>query len=171
MTPVRSTTRSTEDAAPPAGRRPWLGLAVLILPTLLVAVDINAVFLAMPKLSVDLGATGTQQLWIADGYGFMVAGFVRHPVGQRGRLLVTPSRSTDDAFRSDVTPAGAGVRVLPAAYVTDHVELAYASTVHGVQRDTVTTAHLVIGDHTGAASAYVGMTRGRGTTLNPVTGC
>ena len=76
MTPATSTTRSTEDAAPRAGRRAWLGLAVLILPTLLVAVDINAVFLAMPKLSVDLGATGTQQLWIADGYGFMVAGFV-----------------------------------------------------------------------------------------------
>jgi MFS transporter, DHA2 family, multidrug resistance protein len=70
----------TEDRAaqppPRAGRRTWLGLAVLILPTLLVAVDINAVFLAMPKLSIDLGATGTQQLWIADGYGFVVAGFV-----------------------------------------------------------------------------------------------
>ena len=55
----------------------------------------------------------------------------------------------------------AAVRVLPADYVTDHVELAYASTVHGVQGDTVTAAHLVIGDQTGAAAAYVGMTRGR----------
>jgi hypothetical protein len=41
------------------------------------------------------------------------------------------------------------------------VELAYASTVHGVQGDTVTAAHVVIGPQTGAASAYVGMTRGR----------
>jgi len=41
------------------------------------------------------------------------------------------------------------------------VELAYASTVHGVQGDSVTAAHLAIGDQTGAASAYVGMTRGR----------
>lgn len=71
--PVTST---AEAPLPRAGRRAWLGLAVLVLPTLLVAVDINAVFLAMPKLSVVLGATGTQQLWIADGYGFMVAGFV-----------------------------------------------------------------------------------------------
>src|SRR3712207_5870030 len=31
----------------------------------------------------------------------------------------------------------------------------------GVQGDTVTAAHLVVGEHTGAASAYVGMTRGR----------
>jgi exodeoxyribonuclease V alpha subunit len=41
------------------------------------------------------------------------------------------------------------------------VELAYASTAHGAQGDTVTAAHLVVGEHTGAASAYVGMTRGR----------
>jgi conjugative relaxase-like TrwC/TraI family protein len=74
-----------------------------------------------------------------------------------GQLHVTPA---SDLHR-DVTSAGAGGRVLPAWYVTDHVELAYASTVHGVQGDTVTTAHLVIGEHAGAASAYVGMTRGR----------
>jgi exodeoxyribonuclease V alpha subunit len=54
-----------------------------------------------------------------------------------------------------------GERVLPAGYVTSHVELAYASTAHGAQGDTVTAAHLVVGEHTGAASAYVGMTRGR----------
>lgn len=52
-------------------------------------------------------------------------------------------------------------RVLPAGYVREHVELAYATTVHGVQGDTVPTAHLLLGEHTGAASAYVGMTRGR----------
>jgi integrase len=51
--------------------------------------------------------------------------------------------------------------MLPADYVTAHVELAYASTAHGAQGDTVSAAHLVIGEHTGAASAYVGMTRGR----------
>jgi hypothetical protein len=60
-----------------------------------------------------------------------------------------------------VTPARSGQRVLPAEYVSAHVELAYASTAHGVQGDTVTAAHVVIGEHTGAASAYVGMTRGR----------
>ncbi|MGR7023995.1 MobF family relaxase [Geodermatophilus sp. URMC 62] len=60
-----------------------------------------------------------------------------------------------------VTPARAGERVLPAGYVTSHVELAYASTAHGAQGDTVSTGHLVVGEHTGAAAAYVGMTRGR----------
>jgi hypothetical protein len=55
----------------------------------------------------------------------------------------------------------AGERGLPASYVHEHVELAYASTVHGAQGETVDRAHLLIGDATGAAAAYVGMTRGR----------
>ncbi|MEO6144610.1 MAG: AAA family ATPase, partial [Dermatophilaceae bacterium] len=56
---------------------------------------------------------------------------------------------------------GRGERFLPAAYVKDHLELAYATTVYGAQGHTVTHAHLLVGEHTGAAAAYVGMTRGR----------
>lgn len=56
--------------------------------------------------------------------------------------------------------AGAPVMV-PAGYAKQFLELAYATTIHGAQGDTVTTAHLSLGDHTGAASAYVAMTRGR----------
>jgi hypothetical protein len=82
-------------------------------------------------------------------------------VGRRGGLLVTAGTAISDSPPGDATPTDAAVRVLPAAYVTDQVELAYASTVHGVQGDTVPAAHVVIGDQTGAASAYVGMTRGR----------
>jgi exodeoxyribonuclease V alpha subunit len=93
-------------------------------------------------------------------------------VGRHGALVVTPA----DAAPADVTP-GAGSpsgrgsfsvtpdsqqhRVLPHDYVREHVELAYASTAHGVQGETVTVAHVVVGEQTGAASAYVGMTRGR----------
>ena len=54
-----------------------------------------------------------------------------------------------------------GDRTLPAGYVREHVELAYAATVHGVQGETAASAHLLLGEHTSAASAYVGMTRGR----------
>ncbi|MFC4531112.1 MFS transporter [Sphaerisporangium dianthi] len=56
--------------------RAWLGLVVLALPTFFVAIDTTALLLALPRLSADLGATGVQQLWISDGYGFMVAGLV-----------------------------------------------------------------------------------------------
>lgn len=64
-----------------------------------------------------------------------------------------------------VTPAGSntatGERELTPAYVREHVELAYATTTHGVQGDTLTASHVAIGDTTSAANAYVGMTRGR----------
>jgi hypothetical protein len=52
-------------------------------------------------------------------------------------------------------------RVLSAEYANRFVELAYATTVHGAQGETVDRAHVVIGDTTGAAAAYVAMTRGR----------
>ena len=54
-----------------------------------------------------------------------------------------------------------GDRTLPATYVHEHVELAYATTIHGAQGETVDRAHLLVGETTGAAAAYVGMTRGR----------
>ncbi|GAB3162963.1 MFS transporter [Amycolatopsis stemonae] len=78
----------------PAGRREWLGLTVLVLPTLLVAMDMTSLFLALPQLSADLGASATEQLWITDSYGFVVAGFVitmgtlGDRIGRRRLLLV-----------------------------------------------------------------------------------
>ena len=53
------------------------------------------------------------------------------------------------------------LRTLPAGYAREHVELAYATTVYGAQGETTSTGHLMLGEHTSAASAYVAMTRGR----------
>ncbi|NIK61394.1 AAA family ATPase [Kribbella shirazensis] len=50
---------------------------------------------------------------------------------------------------------------LPAAYVQESVELAYATTAHRAQGTTVDTAHLLVTDHLTRALMYVGMTRGR----------
>lgn len=52
-------------------------------------------------------------------------------------------------------------QMVPADYAVEHVELAYASTIYGAQGETTDAAHLVVGEHTGAAAAYVAMTRGR----------
>ncbi|MEU0313071.1 MobF family relaxase [Nocardioides sp. NPDC006273] len=54
-----------------------------------------------------------------------------------------------------------GAVKVPAEYVRDHVELAYATTVYGAQGETVDSAHVAIDPTTGAAAAYVAMTRGR----------
>nr|WP_238356302.1 MobF family relaxase [Kribbella italica] len=50
---------------------------------------------------------------------------------------------------------------LPAAYVANSVELAYATTVHRAQGITVDTAHLVVTERMTRPLLYVGMTRGR----------
>ncbi|MCW0215601.1 MAG: MFS transporter [Pseudonocardia sp.] len=57
-----------------AGRREWVGLAVLALACLLYVMDLTVLQLAIPQLSEDLLPTSTQLLWIIDIYGFMVAG-------------------------------------------------------------------------------------------------
>jgi len=47
-----------------AGLREWIGLAVLALPTLLVALDIGALFLALPHLSSDaMKERGLRSSW------------------------------------------------------------------------------------------------------------
>jgi DHA2 family multidrug resistance protein-like MFS transporter len=57
-----------------ASRRDWIGLAVIALPCLVYAMDLNVLNLALPAISADLRPSGVELLWIVDIYGFMVAG-------------------------------------------------------------------------------------------------
>ncbi|MCU1616473.1 MAG: trwC5 [Frankiales bacterium] len=82
-------------------------------------------------------------------------------VDRDGALHVTPAEGGTAPAAGATRLGGHGTRTLPAGYVTSHVQLGYACTVHGAQGETVTAGHVVIGERTGAASAYVGMTRGR----------
>jgi hypothetical protein len=50
---------------------------------------------------------------------------------------------------------------LPAPYVAESVELAYATTAHRAQGTTIDTAHLLVTEQLTRALLYVGMTRGR----------
>ncbi|SDM82553.1 MFS transporter [Nonomuraea jiangxiensis] len=59
-----------------AGRREWMGLAVLASVALLLSVDGSVLYLALPQLTADLGAGAAEQLWIVDIYSFMLAGFL-----------------------------------------------------------------------------------------------
>jgi DHA2 family multidrug resistance protein-like MFS transporter len=77
MDPTPQDTDLTASTAPPkAGRREWIGLAVLALACLLYAMDLTVLYLAVPSLSADLQPSSAQLLWITDIYGFMVAGFL-----------------------------------------------------------------------------------------------
>lgn len=87
-------TTTNDPPAARAGAREWLGLGVLGLPVFLLSIDLTVLHLALPHLSADLGATSTQQLWIMDVYGFMIAGFLitmgtlGDRIGRRRLLLI-----------------------------------------------------------------------------------
>ncbi|OIV39036.1 MFS transporter [Mangrovactinospora gilvigrisea] len=80
--------------APRAGRKEWTGLTVLLLPLLLVSMDVSVLYFAVPFISRDLQPSATQQLWIMDMYGFVLAGLVLtmgaigDRIGRRRLLMV-----------------------------------------------------------------------------------
>ncbi|GAA2723123.1 MFS transporter [Actinocorallia aurantiaca] len=116
--------------------RTWLGAALLMLPTFLVAMDTTALLLALPQLSADLGATGVQQLWISDGYGFLVAGMVitmgtlADRIGHR-RLLV-------------IGAAAFAVLSAVAAFATGPLTLIVARALLGVAGATLAPSTLAL---------------------------
>ncbi|MFD7159094.1 MFS transporter [Kribbella sp. NPDC059898] len=119
-----------------AGLKQWFGLAVLVLPTLVVALDMNALFLALPRLSSQLGASGAQQLWITDSYGFMVAGLVitmgtlGDRIGRR-RLLM-------------IGAAGFTIASVLAAYATTAPMLIGARVAMGIAGATLMPSTLAL---------------------------
>jgi len=54
-----------------------------------------------------------------------------------------------------------GKLVLPAKYVGGHVQLGYASTIHGAQGATVDTTHTVVNGAESRQALYVALSRGR----------
>lgn len=82
------------DIPAKAGRREWIGLAVLALACLLYVMDLTVLHFAVPAISADLRPSSVQLLWIIDVYGFMVAGALvtmgtlGDRIGRRRLLLV-----------------------------------------------------------------------------------
>src|SRR5687767_1769597 len=89
-----TSSQPAQAAIPRAGRREWIGLAVIALPCLLYSMDLTVLNLAVPALSADLKPTSAQLLWIVDIYGFMVAGSLitmgtlGDRIGRRRLLLI-----------------------------------------------------------------------------------
>jgi len=85
---------TTAIDSPRAGRREWIGLAVLALACVLYVMDLTVLHLAVPSISEHLKPSSSQLLWIIDIYGYMVAGFLvtmgtlGDRIGRRKLLLV-----------------------------------------------------------------------------------
>jgi DHA2 family multidrug resistance protein-like MFS transporter len=125
---------NTNPAIPLAGRREWVGLAVIALPCLLYAMDLTVLNLAVPKLSEALAPSSVQLLWIVDIYGFLVAG-----------LLVTMGTLGDRIGRRRLLLAGAAafaVASVVAAYSTSPGMLIAARALLGVAGATLAPSTL-----------------------------
>ncbi|RZQ61429.1 MFS transporter [Amycolatopsis suaedae] len=107
-----------------AGPRAWIGLAVVTAASVLIAMDNTILFLSLPHITADLGATGPQMLWIQDIYGFLVAG-----------LLITMGTLGDRIGRRRLLMIGAaafGAASLLAAFSASAEMLIAARGILGV---------------------------------------
>ena len=127
--------KTVTTAAPPrAGRREWIGLAVLALACVVYSMDLTVLHLAIPRLSADLEPTSVQLLWIADIYGFMVAG-----------ALITMGTLGDRIGRRRLLLIGAAffsVASLLAAFSTSAEMLIVARALLGIAGATIAPSTL-----------------------------
>ncbi|MGW8761792.1 MFS transporter [Streptomyces sp. NPDC055815] len=157
------------SAVPKATRREWLGLAVLGLPTLLIAMDLTVLHLALPTLTADLRPGNTELLWIVDVYGFLIAGFllpmgaIGDRIGRRKLLLIGGA-----AF---------GVASVLSAFATNPTTLIAARGLLGIAGATLMPSTLSLirvmfqdpkqqGAAIGAWTGFFGL----GTVIGPLVG-
>jgi MFS transporter, DHA2 family, multidrug resistance protein len=119
-----------------AGRREWIGLATLMLPLLLVSMDVSVLFFAVPFINADLAPSSTQQLWIFDIYGFVLAG-----------LLITMGSLGDRIGRRKLLMLGAagfGAASVLAAYSQSAEMLIAARALLGIGGATLMPSTLAL---------------------------
>ncbi|WP_433274204.1 DHA2 family efflux MFS transporter permease subunit [Actinosynnema sp. CS-041913] len=114
----------------------WGTLVLACLAMLVLAIDLTVLHLAVPALIADLGPSATQVLWIADVYGFALAG-----------LLVTMGNVGDRWGRKRLLLVGAaafGVASVATAYAPTPELLIAARALLGVAGATIMPSTLSI---------------------------
>jgi len=143
-------------------------LLVCVLAQLLIAVDMTVLHLAIPALSEALHPSTTEVLWIADGYGFALAG-----------LLVTMGNLGDRIGRKKLLLAGAavfGIASIATAYAPTAELLIVARVVLGASAATLmpSTLSIIRNVFTGKErTAAIGLSSGLtilGFGLGPLVG-
>ena len=164
------TTTTTNNGAPRrAGRREWIGLAVLALGALLYVMDLTVLHLAVPAISADLRPSSAQLLWIIDIYGFFVAG-----------SLITMGTLGDRIGRRRLLLAGAtafGATSLLAAFSTSAEMLIVSRALLGIAGATLAPSTLSLIFHmfthpkerTVAIGVWIG-SFSAGSAIGPVIG-
>ncbi|WCB94994.1 Multidrug efflux pump LfrA [Baekduia alba] len=150
-------------------RSKWIGLGVLLLAVLLVAMDVTILYFAAPFISADLAPSGTQQLWMLDVYGFVLAG-----------LLITMGSLADLVGRRRVLVCGAGAFGLAsaaAAFASTPDQLIACRALMGLGGATLMPSSLALlrnlfpddAERRKAVAIWTGVVSG-GSALGPLLG-
>ena len=65
-----------ERSKAPSDPRRWLVLAITASGLFLICVDLTVLYVALPALTRDLGASNSARLWILNAYPIVVAGLL-----------------------------------------------------------------------------------------------
>jgi DHA2 family multidrug resistance protein-like MFS transporter len=160
---------SASDAPTRAGRKEWIGLAVIALPCMLYSMDLTVLNLAVPSLSADLKPGSAELLWIVDIYGFLVAG-----------SLITMGTLGDRIGRRKLLLIGAtvfGVASALAAFSTSAAMLIATRALLGVAAATLAPSTLSLirnmfldpAQRTVAISVWI-MSYSAGAAIGPLIG-
>jgi MFS transporter, DHA2 family, multidrug resistance protein len=152
-----------------AGRREWIGLAVLALPALLASLELTVTHLALPAISKDLAPSSTQSLWIVDVYAFLLSG-----------SLITMGTLGDRIGRRRLLLLGAaayGIALVLAAYAPSAGTLIAARALLGLAGSTLMPSTLSLTttlfpdprQRTVAIGAIIASVSG-GTAIGPLAG-
>jgi len=152
-----------------AGRKEWVGLAVIALPCMLYSMDLTVLNLAVPALSADLRPSSAELLWIVDIYGFLVAG-----------SLITMGTLGDRIGRRKLLLVGAaafGVASVLAAFSTSAPMLIAARALLGVAGATLAPSTLSLirnmfhdpAQRTTAVAVWI-MSYSAGAAIGPLIG-
>ena len=127
--------------------------------------EADAINEAIQQRRVEAGQLSLHRIAVGQGEQRLLEGDVvqtrrndRH-TGVENRALWIIRHITGDEIELESVTAERDVRRVSHDYAGEHMHLAYASTVHGIQGETTDAS--VVGPGVDASGLYVGMTRGR----------
>ncbi|QMI05188.1 MFS transporter [Citrobacter sp. RHB25-C09] len=124
--------------------RQWLTLVIIVLVYIPVAIDATVLHVAAPTLSMTLGATGNELLWIIDIYSLVMAGMVL-PMGALGdrigykRLLLLGGSLFGLASLAAALAGSAGWLILARAALAVGAAMIVPATLAGIRSTFATT--------------------------------
>lgn len=126
--------------------RQWLALVIIVLVYIPVAIDATVLHVAAPTLSMTLGASGNELLWIIDIYSLVMAGMVL-PMGALGdrigfkRLLLAGSGLFGLASLAAAFAPGAGWLIAARAVLAIGAAMIVPATLAGIRTLFIDVRH------------------------------